>query len=359
MGNIVDYVKDHGNQTMTERAFNELDALVLSEFVYMKWEHIIPRLEEGRDSLSLKQMKNLMESEELYGEVFMDERYADDHRALFDAMLLSRRFGSMKCNYLVEDKSKDIETQFFAITVFLKGALPVMVFRGTDETMLGWKEDFNMAYKSPVPGQRLASLYIKQVALRLSGGFVTTGHSKGGNLAVYSVLTAPDGLADRVMRIYDFDGPGFKNATRLKHDYDRIKDKVCKIVPESSIVGVILEHPGTYRAVTSTAKGAFQHNPYSWVINDGDFEYVDDVKPASRLFRDAITTWMDELSPIELETVFGTIYDIIATTGAETTIELRKDKKAPVNMLKALIDLPEDTKERMKALFKELKNQIQ
>ncbi len=343
---------------MTERPFNEVDALVLSQFIYLKWEHIIPGIDESEDAMSLRQMDDCMRKKMLSGEVFMDERYEADNRALYQAMLCSRRFGDLRCNYLAADKSEATETQFFAMTVFLDGALPVVVFRGTDETMLGWKEDANMAYRSPVPGQTHASTYLKQVSLRLDGGFVTAGHSKGGILAVYSVLTAPDDIRDRVMRIYDYDGPGFKRRTRQRYGYEHIGDKICKIVPESSIIGMILEYSGAYRAVASTAKGAYQHNPYTWEITDGAFAYVDDVKPASRLFRDAITGWMDELSSEELEAVFKTMYDIISTTGAETTIELRKDKKAPVNMFKALIDMPEDTKEKVRAVLKEIKIHI-
>ena len=355
MGNIIDYVKEYGDRTFAERPFDEVDALVLSQFVYMKWEHVIPGLEAAAEPLSLVQMEGMILSEDLMDKVFMDERYAKDNKALFKAMVQSRRFGDMKCNYLVEDKNEEIVTQFFAITVFPVGALPVVVFRGTDESMLGWKEDFNMAYRSPVPGQTLASLYLKQVALRIDGDFVTAGHSKGGNLAAYSVMTAPKALQDRIVRIYDYDGPGFKNETKSRHGYEKIEDKIFKVVPESSIVGVILEHAGGYKATDSTAKGAMQHNPYTWVISDGAFAYLTDVRHSSGLFRDAITTWMSELGDDERELVFGTIYNILATTGAETTIELKKDRMAPVNMLKAIIDLPEDTKERAKEILHEFK----
>ena len=359
MGNITDYVREYGDKSMEERPFDEVDALVLSQFIYLKWEHVIPGLGDNKEAMSIADMDEAMKKDEaLSKEVFMDARYEQDNRALFEAMLTSVRFGHLSCNYVYYDTDKEAETQFFAFTVFIPGALPAVVFRGTDETLLGWKEDFNMAYRAPVPGQSHAATYIKQVALRLSGGFITAGHSKGGNLATYSALTAHEALRARVMRIYNFDGPGFNREIMEKYDYPAIADRICKIVPESSIVGVILERDDRYRTVASNARGGAQHNPYTWLIYDGRMDYIDDLSPASRVFRTSITSWMDETDPDQREVVFGTAYDILASSNAETTIELMGDRHAPVNMLKAVMELPEETRERFKAVMKEFRIQI-
>jgi len=362
MGNIVDYVKEYGSKSMKEHPFNEADALVLSQFIYIKWEHIIPGLSDGAEAMSITEMEEKMKAAGLEAEVFMDERYEADNRALFTAMRDSERFGKLSCNYLYCDTDVDAETQFFAFTAFLPGVLPVVVFRGTDETLLGWKEDFNMAYRAPVPGQSHASTYIKQVALRLKGGFMTAGHSKGGNLAVYSVLTAPAGLKDRVMKIYNFDGPGFNREIMEKYDYPSIQDRIFKVVPESSIVGVILERDDRYKTVTSVARGGAQHNLYTWNIYDGRLDYIENVSTASRVFRDSITGWMDETDPDKREVVFGTVYDILAASDASTTIELKKElkrnRKTSINMLKAALNVPEETWENFKSVMKDFKIQI-
>ncbi len=362
MGNIVDYVREFGDKSMKEHPFNEADALVLSQFVYLKWEHIIPKLSDNKDAITIKKMNKVMHDKNLEGEVFMDDRYEQDNKALFEAMLASRRFGHLSCDYLYEDIDKDEETQFFAITAFIPDVLPVVVFRGTDETLLGWKEDFNMAYRAPVPGQSHASTYIKQVALRLPGGFMTAGHSKGGNLAVYSVLTAPKSLKDRVVCMYNFDGPGFNREIMEKYDYDSISDRMFKVVPESSIVGVILERDDRYKTVTSTARGGAQHNLYTWNIYDGRLDYVENVSTASRVFRDSITVWMDQTDPDKREVVFGTVYDILEASDASTTIELKRElkrnRKTSLNMLKAALNVPDDTWDRFKSVMKEFKLQF-
>ncbi len=358
MGNIIDYVRQYSDISLKERPFNEVDALVLSQFIYLKWEHIIPRLRDNCENMSISMMCSVMKERGLEGEVFMDERYEQDNRALLDAMVTGVRFGSLSCNYLYDDIDKEAETQFFAFTAFLPDTMPIVVFRGTDETLLGWKEDFNMAYRAPVTGQSHAATYIKQVALRLPGGFMTAGHSKGGNLATYSVLTAPGPLRDRVLKIYNFDGPGFNREIMEKYDYPLIADRLYKVVPESSIVGVILERDDRYKTVTSSARGGAQHNPYTWLIYDGRFDYTDNVSTASRVLRDSITVWMDEADPDERELIFGTIYDILASSEAETTIELKGSKKASKNMLKALRKLPEETREKIKEVMKDFKLQI-
>lgn len=358
MGNIIDYVREYGDKSMKEHPFNEEDALVLSQFIYLKWEHIVPRLTDNAKAVSIERMNEVMISSHLESEVFMDERYEADNRALFEAMLKSRRFGKIDVNYLYDETDKETETQFFAFTVFVPDSLPVIVFRGTDETLLGWKEDFNMAYRAPVPGQTHASTYIKQVALRLPGRFMTAGHSKGGNLAVYSVLTASADLKDRVVCMYNFDGPGFNREIMEEYDYPSVSDKIFKIVPESSIVGVILERDDNYKTVASTARGSFQHNPYTWLVYDGRFDYIENVSTASRVFRDSITTWMDQTDPDKREVVFGTVYDILKASEAETTIELTKSRKAPRNMLRAALNVPDETWERFKSVMKDFKIQI-
>ncbi len=358
MGNIIDYVREYGDKSMKEHPFNEEDALVLSQFIYLKWEHIVPRLSDNAKNMSIKRMNEVMKASQLEGEVFMDDRYEADNRALNDAMLASKRFGKISCNYLYDETDKETETQFFAFTVFFPDSMPVIVFRGTDETLLGWKEDFNMAYRAPVPGQTHSATYIRQVALRLPGEFMTAGHSKGGNLAVYSVLTAPKDIKDRAVCMYNFDGPGFNREIMEENDYASIAGKIFKVVPESSIVGVILERDDNYKTVASTARGGFQHNPYTWLVYEGRFDYLDNVSTASRVFRDSITTWMDQTDPDKREVIFGTVYDILEASNAETTIELTRSRKAPRNMLRAALNVPDETWDRFKSAMKEFKIQI-
>ncbi|MCR4755146.1 MAG: DUF2974 domain-containing protein [Lachnospiraceae bacterium] len=359
MGNIISYVEEYGDRSMKEHPFNEVDALVLSQFIYLKWEHIIPGLSDGCDAISIKDMDKKMRKKHLFGEVFMDERYEKDNKALFNAMLASKRFGELSCNYRYDTIDKDAETQFFAMTVFIPGALPIVVFRGTDETLLGWKEDFNMAYRAPVPGQLHSSTYIKQVGLRISGEFITAGHSKGGNLAVYSILTAPEEIKNRTVMMYNFDGPGFNREIMEQHDYPSIASRIFKVVPESSIVGVILERDDNYKTVTSDARGGAQHNPYTWLVYEGRFDYIENVSTASRVFRDSITGWMDQTDPDKREVVFATAYEILAASDASTTIELtKKTGRSSRNMLRAMLNVPDETWNKFKESMKEFKIQI-
>ena len=144
-----------------------------------------------------------------------------------------------------------------------------------------------------------------------------------------------------------------------KYDYSSISSRIFKVVPESSIVGVILERDDNYKTVTSEARGGAQHNPYTWLVYEGRFDYIDNVSTASRVFRDSITGWMDQTDPDKREVVFGTAYEILASSNAETTIELTKRTgRSSRNMLKAVLNVPDETWEKFKESMKEFKIQI-
>ncbi len=197
MSHIVSYVKRQQENTFREVPFNEVDALVLSQFVYLKLEGIIPTISEKKRSVYLYEIANNLD----YEKVFVDERYRKDNIELFEAMVDSKRFRRMQMNFFSDITSVLAETQFSALTVFLEDGPTVIIYRGTDETMVGWKEDFNMCFKEPVTGQSLSALYLQQVSEMLEGDFIVSGHSKGGNFAVYASMNVKDKVQDRIEKV--------------------------------------------------------------------------------------------------------------------------------------------------------------
>lgn len=349
---ITSYVEEAGDISFYEKPFNNVDALVLAQFCYMKWESIIPRLRNNVDGLTLLQMDALMDEKA----VFMDERYAQDNIRLWKAMISGKRFASMKCNYLSDEVDESNPTQFCAFTVFPEGALPVVLFRGTDETVLGWKEDFNMAFAKPVPGQILASLYVKQVALRISGGFMICGHSKGGNLAVYSAMTTNIEMIGRIARVYSFDGPGFRPEIIKQSHYNEVANRIVKLIPKSSVVGLILENTDDYEVVKATSVGGiFQHNPYTWVVDGDDFAKVSEVKRHSKYINNSMYQWINELDDTQLQTFMDALFAIIEASGVTTLLELPPDiGESMRQMIKAMQGLDKPTRDVLKAVVKEL-----
>ncbi len=350
MAHIVDYLKKYGNKPFKQYAFNEVDALILAQFSYLKFNELVPKLTEQKDLISIEEMNETMDE----NVVFSDERYRKDNKALFEGMLSGIRFKSMKCGYFADILDENVETQFSAITCFPEGTLPVVVFRGTDENIVGWKEDFNMAFRNPVAGQQLAVLYINQVGLRIKDNFIVCGHSKGGNFAVYASMNALPSIEERIETIYSFDGPGFR-AELLKSDqYSKIESRVKKLIPKSSLVGMLLASHEEYRVVESSSLWLFQHNPYSWLTKQGNFKYTNDIYKGTKFRNQSLNEWILGLNDDELNTFINTLFSILEGSEAKTTIEVAMDwKKSMAGMIGVMQQLDSKSKESMHTIFQQ------
>ena len=344
MGNIVSYLEECGHLDFKEMPFNEVDALILSQFAYLKFDGLIPKITEEKDSVSFLHIAGHMD--ELV--VFSDERYEKDNRLLFDGMLNCRRFSSMRFNYYAHIIDEAVETQFCAFTCFLEEALPVVVYRGTDENFVGWKEDFNMAFKKPVTGQHLAKLYLNQVGSLVFTNFIVCGHSKGGNLAVYSSMNTYPDIRNRIKRIYSFDGPGFRPEILKSEDYDTIADKIEKYIPKSSLVGMLLEEHEDYLVVDSHSVGVLQHNPFTWRVKDAAFVGKEDVYKSSQFMNEALNEWILTLNDEQLEVFGDTLFYILEGCEMKNLVEITHDwKKGINNMIRASKDVEEDTRDKI------------
>ena len=306
MGNIVSYLEENGHLSFAELPFNEVDALILSQFSYMKFDGLIPKITEEMESVSFLHLAGHMDEKF----VFSDERYEKDNRLLFEQMLKSKRFSSTLFNYYASIIDENVETQFCAFTCFLENNLPVVIYRGTDENFVGWKEDFNMAFKKPVPGQHLAKLYLNQVGGLVFSDFILCGHSKGGNLAVYSSMNTYPDIRSRIKRIYSFDGPGFRPEILKSEDYDSISDKIEKYIPKSSVVGMLLEEHEDYLVVDSHSIGVLQHNPFTWRVKDTSFVGKEGVYKGRQFMNESLNEWILTLNEEQLE-LLGETFDFM------------------------------------------------
>lgn len=341
MGNIVSYLEECGHKTFDEMPFQEVDALVLSQFSYLKFDGLVPKLTDNTNGISLAQMAEQMDE----SIVFADERYEKENRLLFQGLLNSRRFGNMVCNYYSSIINEDVETQFCAITCFLEGDLPVVIFRGTDENLIGWKEDFNMAFKKPVPGQKLSGLYINQAGLRISDEFYVCGHSKGGNLAVYGSMNSFSDIQNRIKRIYSFDGPGFRPEIFSSERYDRIKERIEKYIPRYALVGMILESHEDYTVIDSSYIGLLQHDPYSWKVEDASFVVKNEVQKGRQFMNEAMNEWLLKLDDDQLEVFVETLFHILEGCEAKNLIEMAFDwRKSVTGMIQASMSMDESTR---------------
>ena len=318
MGTILDYLKEYGDYTLAEKSFSEVDSLALCQFAYLKFDGIVPTVGEDKPAVSLHELKNHANYDRLYA----DERYREDNTALFLGIFRSKRFRDIKIFNYVNQIDLDTETQFSAVTFRLPNGICYVAYRGTDETIVGWKEDLNLAFSEPVEGQRLSVDYLNKVAGNIGGLFYVGGHSKGGNLATYACMNCDEKVRRRIIAIYDHDGPGFRPEVRARGAYDEIAGRIHKTIPRSSLVGMLLYTDGVYRVVESRTIGLAQHNPYTWLVKDDHFQIVDEVYAGRKFMDDSINQWILSLTQEEMHTFVDTFYQIILASETDNLIDL-------------------------------------
>lgn len=351
-GTMLDYIKEYGDYTFEEKPLGEVDSLIFSQFAYLKLDGIVPLVTENKKSVNLKYIREHADYEKLYA----DERYEKENRALFTAMLSSRRFRGVKLNCYINIVEPEWETQFSAVTFILNDGLLYLAYRGTDETIIGWKEDFNMAFLDPVPGQSFAVKYMNMVTGRLHQNFYVGGHSKGGNFAVYAALNCTLEEQERILRVYNHDGPGFRPEVLERMDYQRLEDRILRILPHSSLVGILFTPvESKYEVVESKTFGLLQHNPYTWLVEEDHFVKVKDLYRSRRFSGDTINEWILSLNEEQVRSFVDTLYQVISASEAVTLIDFTADwKKSLMGVLTAAREVDEETKEGIRKVIKAL-----
>lgn len=348
-GTVIDYVKEYGRYTLEQEPMNDVDSLVLCQLSYLKFDGIVPGVRENRRSVSLREVAAHPDYEKL----FADERFERNNRALFEAMLASRRYRQLRLNCYINIVEDEWETQFSAITFLLGDGTLYIAYRGTDETIIGWKEDFNMAFLSPVPGQSYSVKYLNMVTGRLENPFYIGGHSKGGNLAVFAAMNCAPYVQERILKVYSMDGPGFRPEVLRECHYEKVADRTVKILPHSSLVGMIFEKDIPYQVVESRTFGLAQHDPFTWLIEDGHFRYVPDIYESRKFLDGALNEWILSLNQEQLKTFVDTLYHVISASQAQTLIEFTADWRKSMNaVVAALKEVDGQTAQMLREIIK-------
>ena len=317
MGTILDYLREYGDYTFREKPFGEVDSLVLSQFAYLKFDGIVPAVGEKKAAVDLQEIAGHPKYDHLYA----DERYRRDNTALFQRMLGSKRFRDSRVFNYVNRIDLETETQFSAVTIRMPDGMCYVAYRGTDETIVGWKEDLNLAFSEPTEGQRMSVDYLERTASDIDGDFLVGGHSKGGNLAVYAAMNCAPEVRARVTAIYDHDGPGFRPEVKERGAYGEIAGRIRKTVPHSSLVGMILYSDGAYEVVESKTLGLAQHNPYTWLVDDDRFRSVSGLYAGRRFLDEAMNEWILSLTQEQVHTFADTLYRVWLASETDNLID--------------------------------------
>lgn len=356
--NIIEYVKT-ATETFSERPFCPVDSLVLSQMSYCRLEAVLHG--EGRDVQEPKYaLKDFCKSE-YFDEMFCDGINDPENLELFLYAVSSRRFRDLRVKHLVVECDDRQEKQFAAMTFELDAATDYLAFRGTDGTILGWKEDFNMAFMDEIPSQAEAVRYID----RFYGGWrwpwqpkkrlYVGGHSKGGNLAVYGALQCEAEIRARIVEVFSHDGPGFRDevADRLEGLRTESDLKISKQVPQTSLVGILMESREHHRVVKSDGALFAQHAAFAWRIADNDFEYLEELSQSGEYVERTMSRWLQTVEDEKRAFFINTLYDVLLANNILTLHDLKAmTPRKVMELMESVKGLDEETRSVLRSVIK-------
>lgn len=307
------YLDTQGHNPMNAFALKPVDLLIFSMLAYCPME-LLP---------SPSPMQTLAQAAPLLypGDIPVEGEMNQNRCQLWHVAGDTPRFAPVMLRAFESHFAPADEKQFAAALFQIDPTTAVVAFRGTDSTVVGWKEDFNMAFEAPVPAQTDAVAFLIGAAMLYPRLYVC-GHSKGGNLAVYASAHVPPAIQARLMEVYSFDGPGVDDDTFSSLEYAAISQRIRSYVPESSVVGMLLNYHEDYVVIESDGAGLLQHNPFLWHIEDGRFVPREQLT-ASGIFTDrTLHDFLAACDKTERQVVVNTIFDIIAVTEARTLKEI-------------------------------------
>ena len=347
MGNIMDYINWRGDLSFEQSKFNEVDNLILACFSYVNLDGI-PAVAEQKGI----ELKNL--AEEFMKLHTMEELEADkSFIRLAPFMMLemaeTNRFGNSVIRNYVNEIVTEAEQQFAAVEIVLEDGTSYVSFRGTDDTIIGWKEDFNLS-TGVVPAQERAVEYVRWVSENTSGMLRVGGHSKGGNLAIYGAVMCKE-AHEKILEVYSNDGPGFSKEFQELPETEEMMDKIIRIIPEYSIIGTLLEHEKDPVIVASSSKGLLQHDGFSWEVQGPALVRRDSLSRTALRFIEILHKWIDGM---EMEQKKVLIEDLFATLQASGYENLSEVQSGGLKSLAAMVKRVEKFAPESRGMMQEL-----
>ena len=351
MSTIFDYLDHVTYDSIYDRPFKELDVLALTELTYLPFDRIVPQGDTTNIEVRLSDATDLVDRT-------TDFIVTDQHLQLVDSLATSKRFKNIKLLNYVDEYDPDVQKQFAAMTYRLTMDVYLVVFRGTDDTLIGWKEDFHMTYMDHIPAQRRAASYLQHVMKEFPKGcFMVAGHSKGGNLAAYACSYLPDQLFKQVDAIYCYDSPGLNKSIIKTEGYQRIAHLIHRFVPQGSIVGMMLEVPEPATIVKSRAFGGFaQHDAFTWMVEKDGFVTLDQTSPDSQQMDQTLKQWVQEVPDSQLKKFFDTFFGLFLDAGITSINDLMnlKNFSKIKDIFQNAQDLDPTEREMLERLAKQL-----
>lgn len=378
MGNIMDYISWRGDLTFAQSPFNEVDNLILACFSYVNLDRI-PAVTRQK-GIELKKLVKEFKKLHTIKELEADKSFIRLAPFMMFEMAESVRFGNCVIRNYVNEIVTEAEQQFSTVEIVLDDGTSYISFRGTDDTIIGWKEDFNLS-TGVVPAQERAVEYMQRISDKASGMLRVGGHSKGGNLAIYGSVMCKS-VHDKILEIYSNDGPGFSKEFQESPETAEMMPKIIRIIPEYSIIGTLLEHEKQPIIVASTSRGLLQHDGFSWEVQGPGLVRRDSLNKTALRFIEILHKWIDGMDTEQKRLLIEDLFATLQASGYENLSEVqsgglkslaamvkRLDKFAPESrgMMQELLtaicggwleQLQENTKDKLSAIPQSFSDKI-
>ena len=319
MGNIMDYISWRGDLSFEQSQFNEVDNLILACFSYVNLDGISAVTKQK--GIGLKKLTEEFMKLHTMKELEADKSFIRLAPFMMMEMAKSVRFGKCVVRNYVNDIVTEAEQQFAAMEIVLEDGTSYVSFRGTDDTIIGWKEDFNLS-TGVVPAQKRAIEYLQKISEHTDGMLRVGGHSKGGNLAIYGSVMCKS-AHEKILEIYSNDGPGFSREFQELPEMKEMMPKIIRIIPEYSIIGTLLEHEKEPVIVASSSKGLLQHDGFSWEVQGPALVRRDRLNKTALRFIEILHKWIDGMDTEQKRLLIEDLFATLQASGYENLSEVQ------------------------------------
>ena len=342
MANLFDYLTWRGDIPFACDPFCEVDNLILSELIYTKFESFP---ENGE--MTIQEANSAFFKCHTQRELLESSAYTAKAALMMEEMESGARFRNTRLLRYFHALDREQDAQIAAVAYLLEDGTAYVAFRGTDSTLIGWKEDFNLSYLSETEGQRRAVAYLNEIGALFHGKLRVGGHSKGGNFAVYAASRCEPELQNRIIAVYNNDGPGFRQEVLCSEGYRKILPKIVRIVPDTSIIGMLLGSEAEPIVVQSNASGFAQHDGFSWQLKRNRFLRAE-LTELAQWISSATGSWLEQMDDAARKSLTDTVFSLFEATGQDTFHAMSEQKwKTAESVIASLTELPKEKRQEL------------
>ncbi len=350
--NMLDYVLWRGDLEFSEKHINIIDLTIFSQLAMLDLKDVVKDVDDEHYSINIHDAKKKYFSLELDKKDKLGLILPDSILLLFKKIAYTKRFKDLELSDYLEFVCAEEQTQVSALTIKISDKLYCVAFSGTDDTIIGWKENFDMLYKYPIPSQVKAYKYLEHVmAKHKDANFYVCGHSKGGNMAIYSSFNVEDKMFKRIKHIYNFDGPGFPKEFINDENYLVRLPKVTTVLPQTATVGKLFEHREKIMIVKSWKEGFYQHDLFTWELKVDNFVYEKELTEVSKRVDEKIKSIIEKMNLDERKEFVNNLYKILSYTQARNLLNLNERKR---KIVEGYFKLTKEERKTVYNPFKEL-----